>query len=109
MNASETIIDARYIRPIKIAIGEMIAGALCGMLALDLGGLRRQIACLILIFSFAVAGLVIARGRSATMATVTWDVFIVKYGFVILLALLLVADNIFPAFFEWFQTQRPPR
>jgi hypothetical protein len=107
MNASEAMIDTRYSRPIKIAIGEMMVAALCGMLALDFGGFRRQIACLILMFSVAIAGLLIARRRSAT--TGAWDSFIVTYGFLILLAALLVADNIFPAFFEWFQIPRPLR
>ena len=80
----------------------MVIASLLGILALDFGGLARQVACVIALY-LTMAVIVIARRRFTPNAS---DIFVIKYGFGIAILVVLSVDIIVPSFSEWFQRSR---
>lgn len=80
----------------------MTVAAVVGALALDFGGLARQM-LLVLVVYVAMAITVISRRRFAPKPG---ELFLVKYGFGLLAIIVLSLDILIPDFLAWFQRTR---
>jgi hypothetical protein len=102
MNPDKRLIGQEYTKPIYFAIGQMGVAAVLGLLALDFGGLARQVGCMILLYSALAAFIIVRRPFTPTNR----DLFVVKYAFAMIFGIVFTLDFLFPAFSEWYNHRR---
>jgi hypothetical protein len=98
MVQSNQLIDVRYSRALGIATLQVVAVLLLAALTLDGGAALRQTLCSILAYLVAAAVVITRRPFNATAG----DLLAIKFGFLILVAAMLLINVIDPRIYEWF-------